>query len=384
MKPSVLVRLDNLRSGGGLQVGHSFLTELASLAREPEISRSYPWITDSLRVDASWEVIKSCGGAIADAPFSVSVRKPGFVAILGIRRAQVVFTLFGPTYDFLLARRRLSGFADGTSLFPEEAGTTGHWSRATAKQKLRRWLSKRFFRSADVVVVEANHVRDGLAARWGIDPSVIHVVPNVLNQVFSQYRHQGLRKNKKTTLDYCYVTRAYPHKNLEILGGIADALAREHGLSVRFLLTLTDQEWDQLSPSVKQVSRNLGPVAVTDLPAIYGRSDGCVFPSRLESFSVTPLEALATGTPLVASDRFFCRDLLGGTALYADPDDPSAWASAIASIVLDRDLTEERIERGRELISALPTARDRALAYLDLIDRELSLTPASAAIEGSA
>jgi glycosyltransferase involved in cell wall biosynthesis len=53
------------------------------------------------------------------------------------------------------------------------------------------------------------------------------------------------------------------------------------------------------------------------------------FPSRYEGFGLPPLEALATGTPVVASDLPVLREVLGPHASYVPPDDPDALAGAL-------------------------------------------------------
>jgi glycosyltransferase involved in cell wall biosynthesis len=65
-------------------------------------------------------------------------------------------------------------------------------------------------------------------------------------------------------------------------------------------------------------------------PVVAGAS--ClVFPSRYEGFGLPPLEALAAGTPVVASDLAVCREVLGPHARYAPVGDVEALADAIAA-----------------------------------------------------
>ena len=114
-----------------------------------------------------------------------------------------------------------------------------------------------------------------------------------------------------------------------------------------------------------------GPVSVGQLAELYGRCEGAVFPSLLECFSVTPFEAMATGTPLVASDRDFVRNVVGDAALYVDPLDASAWGAAIARTSTDPDCRRTLIESGRAVVRDWPTAADRARSYLELIDARM-------------
>jgi glycosyltransferase involved in cell wall biosynthesis len=52
------------------------------------------------------------------------------------------------------------------------------------------------------------------------------------------------------------------------------------------------------------------------------------------------LEAMACGTPVVASRASALPEIGGEAALYVAPDDPHAWASALRSVVDDRSLRD--------------------------------------------
>ena len=53
-------------------------------------------------------------------------------------------------------------------------------------------------------------------------------------------------------------------------------------------------------------------------------------PSRFEGFGLTPIEAVASGVPVVASDIPPHREFVGHAARLVSGDDPSVWAGAIA------------------------------------------------------
>jgi glycosyltransferase involved in cell wall biosynthesis len=62
----------------------------------------------------------------------------------------------------------------------------------------------------------------------------------------------------------------------------------------------------------------------------YHEAAVAVCPSRFEGFGLTPIEAVASGVPVVASDIPPHRELVGRAARVAPPDDPAALARAIA------------------------------------------------------
>lgn len=140
-------------------------------------------------------------------------------------------------------------------------------------------------------------------------------------------------------------------------------------MDIAFVLTLRHEEWESLPRLTREHSINLGPVTVAQLPNLYASCNVAFFPSLFEAFSVTPLEAMVTGTPLVASDRDFVREVAGEAAWYADPTDPEALADALVAAASSPGGRRTRIGVARA--RAWPDARSRAMSYLELIDNAL-------------
>jgi glycosyltransferase involved in cell wall biosynthesis len=364
----VLIDTSNLRAGGGLQVGSSFLDELAVLARD-EGSR-WPWLA-SVQVEASQEILENCVQDLSPLNVSVVVDSPIRRVLRGPRRRDldVHFTVFGPDYSFSRARRRLVGFADVTSLRPEYALAGSTWA-ARRRHMVRRRTSRFLFTRAHGLVVEAEHVADDLTRRWGVPPERLSVVPNVVNGAFHR-DPQVLDIPGTGHATFCYPTRAYPHKNLGLLGPAATFLWDSHGIEVRFVLTLTAGEWEKLSPETRSWSVNVGPLRVSQMPALYRACSGTVFSSLNECFSVTPLEALSCSSPLVASNRHFVREVAGEAAVYFDPHSPQSLGDALRDVLVDPMGTRRRVQVGNRIAAAWPRPSDRARAYLDLISGQL-------------
>lgn len=376
MSPAVLLDMSNLVVGGGVQVGASFVDELASLVQDPDTLRRWPWLADVV-VEASDVVVANATGHDSAVASGLDVRVVDGRPAARLRRRpddrsfDVSFTVFGPDYGPRRARTRVVGFADVTSLFPEYAGITGR--RARLRHAVRSRVSRRTFRSADLIVAESGYVTDALAARWGIPERRLRVVPNVLNRVFEDASlQQPLEVEVERRPAFAFPTRAYPHKNLSVLGAAARILRDEHGHEVQWVLTLTDDEWMRLDADTRAASRNVGPLRVSQVPSLYELSDGVVFPSLNECFSVTPLEAMRANRLLLASDRPFVREVAGDAAWYFEPTDPASLAQAVVDASADGALRERRLAEGVRVASGWPTGADRAAAYLALVDDALS------------
>ena len=77
----------------------------------------------------------------------------------------------------------------------------------------------------------------------------------------------------------------------------------------------------------------LGYVPEAELPALYAGAAALAMPSLYEGFGMPCVEAMACGTPVVASDRAALPEACGGAALHADPEDPDAFAAALIRAV---------------------------------------------------
>jgi glycosyltransferase involved in cell wall biosynthesis len=82
--------------------------------------------------------------------------------------------------------------------------------------------------------------------------------------------------------------------------------------------------------------RWLGYVPEEDLVALYGGAALFVYPSRLEGFGLPVVEAMACGTPVVASDVPALREVAGEAARFVPPADAGALATAITEMLADR------------------------------------------------
>ncbi|MCX7044883.1 MAG: glycosyltransferase family 1 protein [Candidatus Sumerlaeota bacterium] len=87
-----------------------------------------------------------------------------------------------------------------------------------------------------------------------------------------------------------------------------------------------------------------GYIAVEDLPAVYSLASVFALPSLYEGFGLPLVEAMACGTPAVASDTPALAEVAGGAALLADPMSPEAIAAALKEAIAS-DTTRERLRR---------------------------------------
>jgi glycosyltransferase involved in cell wall biosynthesis len=90
----------------------------------------------------------------------------------------------------------------------------------------------------------------------------------------------------------------------------------------------------------------LGYVASEDLPGLYAGAEVFVFPSLSEGFGRPVVEAMASGAPVVTSDRSSLPEIAGDAALLVDPTDTSAMADGILRVCKDAELRKRCVEKG--------------------------------------
>jgi glycosyltransferase involved in cell wall biosynthesis len=91
-----------------------------------------------------------------------------------------------------------------------------------------------------------------------------------------------------------------------------------------------------------------GFVPDEDLPALYSRATVFCYVSFDEGFGLPPLEAMASGLPVVLADTAVLREVCGGAGNYADPKRPEDIAGQIDGLLENQDLYEEKKNAGLE------------------------------------
>jgi glycosyltransferase involved in cell wall biosynthesis len=144
-----------------------------------------------------------------------------------------------------------------------------------------------------------------------------------------------------------YVGSRKPHKNLPRLLK-AFAISEIHP-DVR--LTIAGEP----TPSVVAQIKQLGLEARVefarsssneDLASLYRGALAFVFPSLYEGFGLPPLEAMACGTPVLASNAAALPEIVGNAGLLVDPLDAEAIADGIRRLVQDSVLCAELRQKG--------------------------------------
>jgi glycosyltransferase involved in cell wall biosynthesis len=154
-----------------------------------------------------------------------------------------------------------------------------------------------------------------------------------------------------------YAGNIKPHKNLERLIEAFHTL-RKTGLEHIKLLIIGDEisKYATLRRAVHRHKlhhhvRFFGFVPDKTLACLYHLAGVFVFPSLYEGFGLPPLEAMASGTPVITSNVSSLPEVVGDAALMIDPYDVGAIADAMRRVLTDRQLATGMRERGLARVS---------------------------------
>lgn len=180
------------------------------------------------------------------------------------------------------------------------------------------------------LVTVSQFSRDELVELAGADPERITVIAGGVDARFSP-RTTPARRPKPYVLT---VASRTARKNLGALDATAARLARE-GID----LVAVGGDRPQFRDDVRGAEVTwLGPVGDAELPGLYAGASAFVLPSLYEGFGLTLLEAMASGIPVVASDRGALPEVVGDAGLLVDPLDPHAIADAVTAAIGDDEL----------------------------------------------
>ena len=202
--------------------------------------------------------------------------------------------------------------------------------------------------SRAVIVISESTRRDLLRFYPGVPPEKVHVV---LSGYDARQFSPGDPAEPDTGPYALYVGNVLPHKNLPRL---IEAFARSAG-RVPGTLVICGSGRSRHMDEVRQRIAALGltpritwkPYATADeLVRLYRGAKMLLLPSLHEGFGLTAVEAMACGTPVIASNTSSLPEVVGDAGLLVDPNDTDSIADGMSRLFTDDALAEELRERG--------------------------------------
>ena len=248
----------------------------------------------------------------------------------------------------------------------------------------RDWLRRAFYRlsarAAAHVLTDSEFSRGEIAAAYGIPTSRITVAPLGVSADFGPSgspRLSGLPPGVSVPF-LLHVGDLHERRNLGIVVRALVEARRRAGRAPVPTLVLAGVDrgvggrLDAIAASggAADAVVRLGAVADAPLRALYGAASALVYPSRYEGFGLPVLEAMASGTPVIASRAASIPEVVGESGLLLDPDDTGQWADAIMRVMNDAGLRARLRESGLARAAPFTWARTARIT-LDVYRRVL-------------
>lgn len=350
-----------LRGQGGLLIGHSFIGSLAESAPQHEYLITVP-------IGCGYEDIALPPGS----KFHFCENKDSNTAFFSRVRIEfgevpAVLKAFNPDVVFNMQNHGLREvtcpqaiwIANGYLVYPSK-----YFGNILLRERLQAKLQRLYLRStlrhADLLFCQTPVMRQRIADYYNYDINKIKVLPNVLSTFLQQPKRRKPPACPDKLLDdnfKCLIlSKYYPHKNPET---VLDAcLSSGRCLDdLVFITTLSEQQDARTkhflrrldkNPHLKKLILNIGPIPHEELESYYRHVQLVVMPTLMESFSITYLEAMHFGVPILTTDIDFARYLCRDAAAYYDPWRPESFVEKLLMLKSDSEARRKLVDAGRE------------------------------------
>jgi glycosyltransferase involved in cell wall biosynthesis len=250
------------------------------------------------------------------------------------------------------------------------------------------WKERLYFFSMTFLTRKVNRVMtttdfvasDLVKHNYLLDRSLIDIVPLGVSSEFKSIdQHDPLfLESVKKRLNLpdrflLFVGRLNVRKNLESL---LKAITMIQDKQIP-LVVVGKAEWKApvlnkilSDPALKNRIHMIGNINDKDLIAVYALSHIFCFPSFAEGFGLPPLEAMASGVPVIVSNTTSLPEVCGDAAIYADPGQPLAIAEAINNLLASSALYEQKKNEGIKRAAQF-TWEKTAMAFMNSIYKVL-------------
>lgn len=361
----ILINASNLHVGGGIQVAVSFINELSEILTENKYDIDISlYISTSVKKNLNNNINLDVFSTFKEINvFGVKSEKNNF----SLNNFDVIFTVFGPLYKKTSNACVITGFAQPWIAYPNNLLYRKLSFYNKIKTKIIFFIKNRFFKRSNILIVEAEHIKSALIAQ-GYDKNKIITISNTISSIYSQENlWQDIKFSKGSNYTLGFIGRNYPHKNLSRLVEVNQILLEKYNLQCDFLFTLESNEMESNNFHTYENFKTVGTISVEQCPSFYKNIDALIFPSLLECFSAAPIEAMKMQKLVLASNLPFITDICKDSARYFDPLDNYSIARIIFEAATNHHENELLIKKSNEIVKLLPTPRDRAMSYLNII-----------------
>jgi glycosyltransferase involved in cell wall biosynthesis len=239
----------------------------------------------------------------------------------------------------------------GFPLYKKSLGFTGKLYFAT--------FGKGFAKKSINIITDSEHAKKDIIKFWKISSEKITVVPLGLSDRYVPVRDLRLLDDIKAKFDLpekfiLYLGNFKPHKNV---GSLVKAFKKVESRFPKHKLVLAGP-LDENGKIIKQVAFDIGlrnkilftdTIREKDYPeALLSLAELFVFPTLYEGFGLPPLEAMACGTPVIASNLTSVPEVVGDAGILVNPLDVESMSEALSDLIENPSKRELLAKKGLE------------------------------------
>lgn len=298
-----------------------------------------PWLTKKSTRWSNYPIISSLGQQIllskeitrcnCDLLFS-----PGGTIIFGLKIPTI--TMSQNMLPFELDRAMLFGLLNPVFF----------------KMIILKFIQSVSFKKASGIIFLTDYARNTIANKMPLRNTT--VIPHGIERRFRNRRvlSEGFSKNTYDPIKLLYVSIQMPYKHhIELINAVYEL--RKKNINVK--LTLIGPRWGWYSKKIYKLIKkhdpsgefikDEGPVPFAKLHVHYNDHDIFVFPSSCENMPNILIEAMASGLPIVCSDRGPMFEVLGDGGGYFDPESISSIVDALEHTIENKLIRENKAEK---------------------------------------
>jgi glycosyltransferase involved in cell wall biosynthesis len=232
-----------------------------------------------------------------------------------------------------------------------------------------------FLLKADKISCVSSATEEDIIKSFSIDNKKVFVAENGPTAGFVLLDHQTKEEVKNEVAGgnpyFVYLGSIHPRKNVDRLIRAFEMFKKKNAGSTHKLILVGRMAW-----KTQKVNAALDACTVkkdvlflgqrTDAARILGGAEALVYVSLMEGFGIPILEAFATGTPVITSNRGAMKEVSGNAALLVEPENIEEIAGVMQKIVSDDKLSGDLVEKGIQRLKHFDWSKSAQKIYKEL------------------
>lgn len=235
--------------------------------------------------------------------------------------------------------------------------------------------SKSLMKRSNHIIAVSEHTKNDLVSLYDIDSSNISVVHSGISKSFGHIRSldvQRVRQRYALPSQYILFLGAFePRKNIvsivEAFSAIADRIPHD-------LVIAGERGWqqDRINKVIETSSHRHrihlpGFIVEEDKAPLYAAANLFVYPSFYEGFGFPPLEALASGTPVITSFNSALPEVVGKWATLVDPYNVTQLTRVMLEVLQDNSRISDDVKRAIREEYSWEAAANKTIACIESV-----------------